>query len=83
MPFAAPGARVLGKGWTAVAVLPAGGAGGALGMLQGAASPVSGSWGSGHLIRTTLFSVLITDNGHVLVGAVQPSVLYADAAQLK
>ena len=83
MPFAAPAGRVLGQGWTAVAVLPAGGAGGALGMLQGAASPVSGSWGSGHLIRTTLFSVLITDNGHVLVGAVQPSVLYADAAQLK
>ena len=83
MPFAAPGARTLGKGWTAVAVLPAGGAGASLGMLQGAATPVSGSWGSGHLIRTTLFSVLITDNGHVLVGAVQPSVLYADAAQLK
>jgi outer membrane lipoprotein-sorting protein len=83
VPFAAGATRVMGKGWTAVAVLPAGGAGGALGMLQGAASPVSGSWGSGHLIRTTLFSVLITDNGHVLVGAVQPSVLYADAAQLK
>lgn len=83
LPFAAAGTRVMGKGWTAVAVLPAGGAGGALGMLQGAATPVSGSWGSGHLIRTTLFSVLITNNGHVLVGAVQPSVLYADAAQLK
>lgn len=83
VPFAAGATRVMGKGWTAVAVLPAGGAGGALGMLQSAASPVSGTWGSGHLIRTTLFSVLITDNGHVLVGAVQPSVLYADAAQLK
>jgi hypothetical protein len=44
---------------------------------------VSGSWGSGHLLRTTLFSVLITNNGHVLIGAVQPSVLYADAARLK
>src|SRR5262249_40522305 len=51
MPFAAPGTRTMGQGWTAVAVLPASGAGGALGMLQGAATPVSGSWGSGHLIR--------------------------------
>jgi hypothetical protein len=83
VPFAAGGSRVMGQGWTAVAVLPIGGGGGALGVLQGAATPVSGSWGSGHLLRTTLFSVLITNNGHVLIGAVQPSVLYADAARLK
>jgi outer membrane lipoprotein-sorting protein len=83
VPFAAGASRVMGQGWTAVAVLPIGGAGGALGVLQGAATPVSGPWGSGHLLRTTLFSVLITNNGHVLIGAVQPSVLYADAARLK
>jgi len=47
-----------------------------------AARPVHGSWGSGHLLRTSLISVLITDGGQVLIGAVQPSVLYADAAQL-
>jgi outer membrane lipoprotein-sorting protein len=50
--------------------------------LLSAARPVHGSWGSGRLLRTSLISVLITDGGQVLIGAVQPSVLYADAAQL-
>jgi outer membrane lipoprotein-sorting protein len=45
------------------------------------ATPVSGSWGSGRLIKTGLVSLLITDNGRVLVGAVTPQVLYAAAAQ--
>jgi outer membrane lipoprotein-sorting protein len=53
------------------------------GALLSAARPVHGSWGSGRLIRTSLISVLITDSGRVLIGAVQPSVLYADAAQLR
>jgi outer membrane lipoprotein-sorting protein len=44
-------------------------------------TPVSGSWGSGRLIKTSLVSLLITDNGRVLVGAVTPQVLYAAAAQ--
>ena len=87
------GPRVMGRGWLSVVVLPAGGispAGpgpgiGASGLgsaLLGAASPVHGSWGSGRLLRTSLVSVLITGSGEVLIGAVQPSVLYADAAQL-
>jgi hypothetical protein len=46
------------------------------------ATPVSGSWGSGRLIKTSLISVLITDNGRVLVGAVTPQVLYSAAAQV-
>jgi outer membrane lipoprotein-sorting protein len=45
------------------------------------ATRVSGSWGSGRLIKTSLISVLITDNGRVLVGAVTPQVLYSAAAQ--
>jgi len=53
------------------------------GALLSAARPVHGSWGSGRLLRTSLISVLITDSGKVLIGAVQPSVLYADAAQLR
>jgi hypothetical protein len=53
------------------------------GALLRAARPVRGSWGSGRLITTSLLSVLITDGGQVLIGAVQPSVLYADAAQLR
>jgi outer membrane lipoprotein-sorting protein len=45
------------------------------------ATPVSGSWGSGRLIKTSLISLLITDNGRVLAGAVTPQVLYSAAAQ--
>lgn len=47
-----------------------------------AAHPVHGAWGSGKLLHTALVSMLIT-NGHVLIGAVTPSVLYADAAHVK
>ena len=54
----------------------------ALRALLNAATPVRGAWGSGRLLRTSLVSVLMTDKGEVLVGAVVPSVLYADAAQL-
>ena len=54
-----------------------------LGAMLHAATPVHGAWGSGKLLHTSLLSVLITSNGHVLIGAVTPSVLYADAAQLK
>jgi len=45
------------------------------------ATPVSGSWGSGRLLTTSLVSVLITSDGRVLVGAVTPQVLYDAAAQ--
>ncbi|MDH2415944.1 hypothetical protein [Nocardioides sp. CER19] len=41
---------------------------------------VSGAWGSGHLLRGTLFSVLVTDDGHVVAGAVAPERLYAALA---
>jgi outer membrane lipoprotein-sorting protein len=44
--------------------------------LIGAAKPVHGSWGSGTLLTTSLFSMLMT-NGEVYIGAVEPSVLYA------
>jgi hypothetical protein len=54
-----------------------------LGTLLGAAHPVHGAWGSGRLLHTSLVSMLITSNGHVLIGAVTPSVLYAAAAQVK
>ena len=109
--------QVIGKDWTAVAVLPAAevlpggalsrvaGAGSAagvagqaarsasggggsisgsamLGALLLAAHPVHGAWGSGRLLHTSLVSMLIT-NGHVLIGAVTPAVLYADVAQVK
>jgi outer membrane lipoprotein-sorting protein len=47
-----------------------------LNALLGSAKPVSGSWGSGTLVTTSLFSMLMT-GGEVYIGAVQPSVLYA------
>jgi hypothetical protein len=52
-----------------------------LNALLQSATRVSGAWGSGRLLQTSLVSVLITDSGKVFVGAVQPSVLYAAASQ--
>ena len=51
-----------------------------LGALLASATPVHGAWGSGRLLRTSLVSVLMTDQGTTFAGAVQPSVLYAAAA---
>jgi outer membrane lipoprotein-sorting protein len=63
---------------------PGGGDGSAiLGYVLHSATPVHGAWGSGRLLRTGLVSVLITDSGHVLIGAVTPQVLYSAAAQVK
>ncbi len=42
---------------------------------------VSGSWGSGHLLTSALFSALITDDGRVLAGAVAPEKLYEVAGK--
>src|SRR3984957_9514017 len=47
-----------------------------LNALLGSAKPVSGSWGSGTLVTTSLVSILLT-GGEVYIGAVEPSVLYA------
>ncbi|HEY7142643.1 MAG TPA: hypothetical protein VH637_00220 [Streptosporangiaceae bacterium] len=62
---------------------PGGSALAVLGDLLRASTPVHGSWGSGRLLTTSLVSVLATSDGTVLIGAVKPSVLYADAAQVK
>jgi outer membrane lipoprotein-sorting protein len=42
---------------------------------------VSGTWGSGRLLHTSLVSMLITDHGRVFAGAVTPAVLYQAATQ--
>jgi outer membrane lipoprotein-sorting protein len=81
---------VVGAGWTSVVVakLPAdamasataprhGGNGFDLNMLP----KVSGTWGSGHLLTSKLVSVLITDDGRVLAGAVRPDRLYQAAGK--
>ena len=58
----------------------AGDTGAVVNALLGAATPVSGTWGSGRLLRTSLVSVLMTSTGRTYLGAVQPSVLYAAAS---
>jgi outer membrane lipoprotein-sorting protein len=68
-----------GPGSGGASVNPAG----ILAALLKSATPVSGAWGSGKLVTTSLVSILITSNGHVLIGAVAPSVLYSAAAQLR
>jgi outer membrane lipoprotein-sorting protein len=40
----------------------------------------TGSWGSGHLMAGTAFSVLLTDDGRLVAGAVTPEGLYAALA---
>jgi outer membrane lipoprotein-sorting protein len=87
---------IVGQGWTSVLVakLPAGtmpagtGQSGSTGQ-SGNGGPgfaldrlprVSGAWGSGHLLTGRLFSVLFTDDGRVLAGAVRPEQLYAATA---
>jgi outer membrane lipoprotein-sorting protein len=80
----AAGPRVVGAGYASVVVArlpqrPASGSGGP-GGLEGVLTKlprVSGAWGSGHLLRGTLFSVLLTDDGRVVAGAVAPNALYA------
>jgi outer membrane lipoprotein-sorting protein len=93
-PESASRPRVIGQGWTAVlrvqgVALPSGGESGdrrssaadeTLGALTRAMTPVSGSYGSGHVLRTTLVSVLLLDDGRMFVGAVAPDVLEQAAA---
>jgi hypothetical protein len=44
-------------------------------------TPVSGAFGSGQLLRTALVSVLLLDDGRLLVGAVTPATLEQAAAK--
>jgi outer membrane lipoprotein-sorting protein len=78
---AAPG-TVVGTGWTRVAVLPGPArTDGALKVFLDRLPTVSGSWGSGKLLRSALFSALVTDDGRVLVGPVAPELLYSAAGR--
>jgi len=72
-----------GAGGSTAPAAPSSGPGGlggdsqaVVGALLGAGKQVSGSWGSGTLLQTSLFSMLTT-GGEVYIGAVEPSVLYA------
>ena len=88
--------KVIGKGWTAVVALsgvslPAGPSGeerhhgstaaDQLSALTRAMTPVSGAFGSGHLLRTKLVTVWLLDDGRAFVGAVSPAFLEQAAAK--
>ncbi len=85
-PSGVPRPKVVGAGWTSVAVatLPPE-AKASLGEQSTAnvlkALPrTSGTWGSGYVLDGTLFSAVLTDDGRVAVGAVAPERLYAALA---
>ena len=72
----------VGTGWTTVAVLPGPTTtDGALSTFLGQLQRVSGSWGSGRLMTSTLVSALLTDDGRLVVGMVPPELLYAAAGK--
>jgi outer membrane lipoprotein-sorting protein len=75
-----PGKAPSGSGGPVSVNGGAGDSGAVVNALLGAATPVSGTWGSGRLLRTSLVSVLMTSTGRTYLGAVQPSVLYAAAS---
>ena len=75
----------IGSGWTAIVecrTTPARIAT-AAGPLLSRLTAVHGAWGRGRLLNSPLASVLITDDGRVFAGAVDPSALYAAAATHK
>ncbi|WP_327582653.1 DUF2092 domain-containing protein [Nonomuraea sp. NBC_00507] len=80
-------AKWVGDGWSRVAVVPFklsdlqaqtaqggedGNAAALLDTVLKSATPVSGTWGSGKLIKTKLVTALLTDDGRLLAGAVTP-----------
>ena len=88
----AGGPVLIGQGWTTVVVTRAPqmptpttddrrpDRGGNPAAILGSLPRVSGAWGSGHLLSSKIFSVLLTDDGRLLAGAVTPDRLYAAAA---
>lgn len=83
---------VIGSGWTAVVELPAGTAPGSVSspdtaggstttrtLLQ-ATTTVTGGFGTGRLLQTSLLSVLLLPDGRTFVGAVTPDLLERVAA---
>ncbi|MFC0508829.1 LolA family protein [Micromonospora costi] len=83
-----PQVRTVGTGWTTVVEARVDGAdapgaagakspaGDELAGALGSLPAVSGDWGSGRLFTTKLVTVLLTDDGRVLAGAVTPERLY-------
>ena len=82
---AMPQPEVIGEGWSTVVVLPMAAAGAAAaGGLDPEASALLGTLtepvDGGHILQTSLVTVLITDDGRVLAGAVTADHLLDAAA---
>jgi hypothetical protein len=82
--------RVLGTGWTSVVALPKGSVPGLSSSTTSSSSglsglslgtPVSGKYGSGRVISTSLVSVLVLNDGRAYAGAVTPQVLERAASR--
>jgi outer membrane lipoprotein-sorting protein len=78
---------VVGTGWTSVIVTrmptPEEGTDNPFAGILAALPSVSGPWGSGKMVSSRLFSVLITDDGRALIGAVSPDRITQAAADPK
>lgn len=79
---ASSGLKLVGAGWTSVLVAPSSAipSVGQFGRILQSLPKVSGTWGSGHLLAGTVFSMVVTDSGKVAVGAVVPGLLYSALA---
>jgi outer membrane lipoprotein-sorting protein len=81
------GFTTVGEGWTTVAVVKGDKEAASAGETDERAqvlsllTPVSGAWGSGHLLSGRLFSVLLTDKGTIYAGLVAPERLYEVATE--
>ena len=76
------GTTTIGKGWTTVVETKLGSDGTAAQQAQqtlGGLTRVSGTWGSGYLFNSKLVTGLLTDDGRLFAGTVDPQVLYAAA----
>jgi hypothetical protein len=77
--------RVIGTGWTSIVELTGVDLTGAAKnesaqALLRSLKPVSGAYGTGRVLKTSVLSVLVLDNGLAYVGAVPPSMLEAAAS---
>lgn len=88
LPSSGTAVSTVGSGWTSVlkvAGLPSATAlakqSPQAAALLGLLPAVKGSWGSGRLLQSSMFSVLVTDDGRAFAGPVDPPVLYAAAAK--
>jgi len=71
--------KKVGSGWTTVLVTRTGTTGApdpAARVLLDSLPAVSGDWGSGRLLSTSLVNIVITDDGRVAIGSVTEKLLY-------